>query len=201
VLDDYRTAPLSELEKALFAFIDKLTCYSGPITCDDVDALKRLGWSEEAIYDAVTGGEADPLKSMREAGSQVEAARHATRVGWQHVGHVGLAAGALTAAQGTRLAGGAEDCPKKRGPETMPDHRDQPDHDGEQCERDEGVHGGSERNAVEKGRATDYRVQRKPTKRRAPSDAVIPPVATRGEHSPVTGDARGVPFNLSWQGL
>ena len=47
------TAPIPDAAKALFAFIDKLTRYSGPIRRDDVDNLKQLGWNEEAIYDAV----------------------------------------------------------------------------------------------------------------------------------------------------
>jgi alkylhydroperoxidase family enzyme len=54
VLEDYTTAPLSDAEKALFAYIDKLTRYSGPIRREDVENLKQLGWTEEAIYDAVT---------------------------------------------------------------------------------------------------------------------------------------------------
>jgi alkylhydroperoxidase family enzyme len=54
VLADYTTAPLSEAEKALFAFLDQLTRYSAPIRREHVERLKHLGWSEEAIFDAVT---------------------------------------------------------------------------------------------------------------------------------------------------
>ena len=54
VLDDYRTSPLSEKEKALFAYIDKVNHASTQIRQEDVDELKGHGWSDEAIYDAVT---------------------------------------------------------------------------------------------------------------------------------------------------
>ncbi len=51
---DYRTAPISDREKALFAFIDKVNHESKQIRKEDVDGLKHSGWSEEAIYDAIT---------------------------------------------------------------------------------------------------------------------------------------------------
>lgn len=54
VLDDYRTSPLSAAEKALFAFVEKVNGASRQIRREDVDAVKQAGWSEEAIYDAVT---------------------------------------------------------------------------------------------------------------------------------------------------
>lgn len=54
VLDDYRTAPIGDREKALFAFLDRVNGHSNAIRRADVDVLKELGWSEEAIYDAVT---------------------------------------------------------------------------------------------------------------------------------------------------
>lgn len=54
MLADWRTAPISEKEKALLAFIDKVTSASNQIGQDDIDALKSHGWTEEAIYDAVT---------------------------------------------------------------------------------------------------------------------------------------------------
>jgi len=54
VLDDYRTSPLSDKEKALFAFIDKVNHTSNQIKPEDVDEVKRAGWSDEAIYDAIT---------------------------------------------------------------------------------------------------------------------------------------------------
>jgi uncharacterized peroxidase-related enzyme len=54
VLRDYRTAPISDREKALFAFIEKVNHTSNQIRREDVDELKQAGWSEEAIYDAIT---------------------------------------------------------------------------------------------------------------------------------------------------
>lgn len=54
VLADYRTAPLPDAEKALFAFVERVNRTSNQITAADIAALKQVGWSEEAIYDAVT---------------------------------------------------------------------------------------------------------------------------------------------------
>ncbi|HEY7586171.1 MAG TPA: hypothetical protein VH866_06645 [Candidatus Deferrimicrobiaceae bacterium] len=54
VLHDYRTAPISDREKALFAFIDKVNRESSRLRKEDVDGVKAAGWSEEALYDAIT---------------------------------------------------------------------------------------------------------------------------------------------------
>ena len=54
VLDDHRTAPIDDRHKALFAFIEKMNEQSNLIRCNDIDCLKAAGWSEEAIYDAIT---------------------------------------------------------------------------------------------------------------------------------------------------
>jgi alkylhydroperoxidase family enzyme len=54
VLEDYRTAPVDDRQKALFAFIEKMNEQSNQIRRDDLDRLKAAGWSEEAIYDAIT---------------------------------------------------------------------------------------------------------------------------------------------------
>lgn len=54
VLEDFRTAPIPDREKALFAFIEKITHQSNTTTQDDIDALKEAGWTEAAIYDAIT---------------------------------------------------------------------------------------------------------------------------------------------------
>ena len=51
VLDDYRTAPLSDADKALFAFVAKVNETSSQIRRENVEEVKRAGWSEEAIYD------------------------------------------------------------------------------------------------------------------------------------------------------
>src|SRR5512147_751199 len=54
VLEDYRTAPISEAERALFAFIAKVVEDSTSIGHADLDAARAAGWSDEALYDAIT---------------------------------------------------------------------------------------------------------------------------------------------------
>jgi len=54
VLDDFRRAPIDDRHKALFAFVEKMNAQSNAIRRDDIECLKGAGWSEEAIYDAVT---------------------------------------------------------------------------------------------------------------------------------------------------
>ncbi|MGZ9197269.1 MAG: carboxymuconolactone decarboxylase family protein [Candidatus Deferrimicrobiaceae bacterium] len=54
VLQNYRTAPISDREKALFAFIEKVNRESSRLHMEDVEEVKAAGWSEEAIYDAIT---------------------------------------------------------------------------------------------------------------------------------------------------
>jgi alkylhydroperoxidase family enzyme len=54
VLNDYCSSRLSDAEKALFAFIEKVNSASNQIRQTDVDVLKKFAWTDEAIYDAVT---------------------------------------------------------------------------------------------------------------------------------------------------
>ena len=54
MLDDYRSAPIDDREKALFAFLEKMNAQSNQIRREDVDRLRSAGWSDEAIYDAIT---------------------------------------------------------------------------------------------------------------------------------------------------
>jgi alkylhydroperoxidase family enzyme len=54
VLRDYRTAPIGDREKALFAFIEKMNRESGRLEKEDIEEAKSAGWSEEALYDAIT---------------------------------------------------------------------------------------------------------------------------------------------------
>ena len=42
------------MHKALFAFIEKMNAQSNQIRREDIDRLKAAGWSEEAVYDAIT---------------------------------------------------------------------------------------------------------------------------------------------------
>jgi len=54
VLTDYASAPIDDAWKALFAFIDVVNAECAKVDQSAVDAVKAAGWSEEAIYDAVT---------------------------------------------------------------------------------------------------------------------------------------------------
>ena len=54
VLEDYRTAPIDDRDKALFAFIEKMNEQSNAVRREDIDRLTAAGWSQEAIYDAIT---------------------------------------------------------------------------------------------------------------------------------------------------
>ena len=54
VLADFRTAPIDDRHKALFGFIEKMNAQSNSIRRSDLDQLEAAGWSEEAIYDAIT---------------------------------------------------------------------------------------------------------------------------------------------------
>jgi len=54
VLEDYRSAPISDAERALFAFVEKMNRESTQIDRRDVDAVRAAGWTDEALYDAIT---------------------------------------------------------------------------------------------------------------------------------------------------
>jgi hypothetical protein len=54
VLKDHRTAPIDDALKALFTFLEKMNAQSNTIRRADVEAVKAAGWSDEAIYDAIT---------------------------------------------------------------------------------------------------------------------------------------------------
>jgi len=54
VLEDYTTAPIPEAEKALFKFVSKVNRMSNQITREDIEEVRRAGWSDEALYDAIT---------------------------------------------------------------------------------------------------------------------------------------------------
>jgi alkylhydroperoxidase family enzyme len=53
-LADYRTAPVTDAEKALLAYIGKVNCNCAAVSQEDIDTLHQYGWTDEAIYDAVT---------------------------------------------------------------------------------------------------------------------------------------------------
>jgi hypothetical protein len=54
VLEDFRTAPISAREKAMFAFLEKMNRESSRLQKEDVQAVVAAGWTQEAVYDAVT---------------------------------------------------------------------------------------------------------------------------------------------------
>ena len=54
MLADYRTAPITDKDKALLGFIDKVNRTSTEIGQADIHGLHAAGWNDEAIYDAVT---------------------------------------------------------------------------------------------------------------------------------------------------
>jgi len=54
VLEDYRTAPISAPKKALFAFIERMNRESFTLQREDVQAVIDAGWTQEAVYDAIT---------------------------------------------------------------------------------------------------------------------------------------------------
>ena len=54
VLADFRTAPIDDRHKALFAFIEKMNRESNRLRPEDLQTAIAAGWSEEALYDAIT---------------------------------------------------------------------------------------------------------------------------------------------------
>ncbi|MEX2304429.1 MAG: peroxidase-related enzyme [Bryobacterales bacterium] len=54
VVADYRGAPLQDSEKKLLAYLEKLTLAPATTSAEDVQQLRDIGWSDEAVYDAVT---------------------------------------------------------------------------------------------------------------------------------------------------
>jgi alkylhydroperoxidase family enzyme len=54
VLRDHRSSGLSDEEKALFDLIEKVNRDSTRIRKEDLDLARVAGWSDEALYDAIT---------------------------------------------------------------------------------------------------------------------------------------------------
>jgi alkylhydroperoxidase family enzyme len=54
VLADVDTAPISAKDRALYSFIRKTVHDSLSIKQADVDRVRAAGWSDSAIYDAIT---------------------------------------------------------------------------------------------------------------------------------------------------
>ncbi len=54
VLRDLENSPLDEKHKTLFRFVDKVNRDSARMSAEDVAALHRAGWDDEAAYFAIT---------------------------------------------------------------------------------------------------------------------------------------------------
>jgi alkylhydroperoxidase family enzyme len=54
VLRDLETSPLPENEKTLLRFVGKVNHDSPRITNSDLDSVRAAGWTDEAIYFAIT---------------------------------------------------------------------------------------------------------------------------------------------------
>jgi alkylhydroperoxidase family enzyme len=48
------TAPISEKEKTLFRYLHRVNREPWTVAQEHVDVVKAAGWSDQAIYDAVT---------------------------------------------------------------------------------------------------------------------------------------------------
>jgi alkylhydroperoxidase family enzyme len=53
-LEDYATAPIGAAERALFELVEAITADSTQISQNHIDRAKAAGWSDEALYDAIT---------------------------------------------------------------------------------------------------------------------------------------------------
>ena len=54
VLDDDPTAAIDERDRVLYQFVRKVARQANQIEQADIDTAKRAGWSDEALYDAIT---------------------------------------------------------------------------------------------------------------------------------------------------
>ena len=54
MLKDVESSPLDEQHKALFRFVDKVNHDSPDIGPAHLDAARAAGWSDEALYFAIT---------------------------------------------------------------------------------------------------------------------------------------------------
>jgi hypothetical protein len=53
-MNDLDNAPISDKDRTLYAFIRKMVRDSTSIGQEDVDVARKAGWSDEALYDAIT---------------------------------------------------------------------------------------------------------------------------------------------------
>lgn len=53
MLADHRGAGVPPAESVLFDFIEKMNLHCAEVNAGDFEALHAVGWSDEAIYDAI----------------------------------------------------------------------------------------------------------------------------------------------------
>jgi uncharacterized peroxidase-related enzyme len=85
VLLDLETSRLDSAHKALFRYIGKLAESPASVTASDITQLKEAGWSEEAIYDALTVASVFRFYNTWNAGAGV---RDMTTADYLHSGRV-----------------------------------------------------------------------------------------------------------------
>lgn len=54
VLEDHRTAPIGDDMKALLTLVESVNRASNQIGPEEIERAKEAGWSESALFDAVT---------------------------------------------------------------------------------------------------------------------------------------------------
>jgi len=54
VVRNLETSRFDEAHKALFRFLDKVNAHCAHVTADDFAPLRALGWTDDALYFAVT---------------------------------------------------------------------------------------------------------------------------------------------------
>lgn len=75
VLRDVETSRLDAAHKALFRYIGKLAKHPERVIASDINQLKEAGWSEEAIYDALTVASVFKFYNTWNNGSGVQSMR------------------------------------------------------------------------------------------------------------------------------
>jgi alkylhydroperoxidase family enzyme len=54
VVNDLESSPLDEQHKVLFRLVDKVNHHSATMTAADLDAARAAGWTDEALYFAIS---------------------------------------------------------------------------------------------------------------------------------------------------
>jgi uncharacterized peroxidase-related enzyme len=54
VLKDVESSPLAERDKVLYRLVERVNADSHTLTAADLAEVRAAGWSDEAIYDAIT---------------------------------------------------------------------------------------------------------------------------------------------------